>query len=105
MKKFKIRKGDTVIVTAGKHKKTVGRVTTVLTERDAVHVEGVTVKRHVKSTGDRPGGIMKKNTPVHISNVALWDKENQRAMRVGWKLNDAGQKVRFDRKSGNIIDQ
>ena len=104
MKKFKIRKGDTVVVTAGKHKKTVGRVTAVLRERDAVHVEGVVVKRHVKSTGNRMGGIVKKNTPIHISNVALWDKENQCAMRVGWKLNDEGQKVRFDRKTGNIID-
>ena len=105
MKKFKILKGDTVVVTTGKHKSTVGRVTAVLRERDAVHVEGVTVKRHVKSSGERPGGIMKKNTPVHISNIALWDTENQRAMRVGWKLNEDGKKVRFDRKTGNIIDQ
>lgn len=105
MKKMKIRKGDTVVVTTGKNKKTTGRVTAVLRDSDSVQVEGVNVvQRHVKPAGGRMGGIVKKNAPIHISNVALWDSENNQAMRVGWKLNEEGKKVRFDRKSGNLID-
>lgn len=103
--KFKIKRDDVVVVTAGKHKGKTGRVLKVLRDKDRVLVERVNmVKRHVKPQADRPGGILEKEAPLHISNVALWNQQEGRAMRVGWKVLDDGRKVRFDKKSGAVID-
>ena len=105
MVKFKIKRDDTVVVVAGKHKGKTGRVLRVLRERERVVVERINmVKRHVRPQGDRPGGIVEKEAPIHISNVALWDAAEGRAVRVGWKVLDDGRKVRFDKKTGAIVE-
>lgn len=105
MKKFKIKRNDTVIVVAGKHKGATGKVLNVLRDRDRVIVEKVNlVQRHVKPRGDQPGGTVEKEAPIHISNVALYNEAEGRKMRVGWRVLDDGRKVRFDKKTGAVID-
>lgn len=105
MVKFKIKRDDTVVIVAGKHKGKTGRVLRVLRERERVVVERINmVKRHVRPQGDRPGGIVEKEAPIHISNVALWNAAESRAVRVGWKVLDDGRKVRFDKKTGAIVE-
>ena len=109
MKKFKIKRDDLVIVTAGKHKGRTGKVLKVLRERDRVVVEKVNlVTRHVKPRGDQPGGTTEKEASLHISNVALYNAEEGRSVKIGWKFvedGDVRRKVRFDKKTGAIIDQ
>jgi large subunit ribosomal protein L24 len=97
----KIKRDDTVIVIAGKHKGKTGRVLKVLPQDRRVVVEKVNlVKRQVKPQGDRPGGTMEKEASLHISNVALYDGTNKKRIKVGYKRNDEGKRVRVDRKSG-----
>lgn len=105
MKKFKIKKGDTVVVKTGKSKGQTGRVLNILKGSDRLIIEGVNkVTRQVKPTAQQQGGTVKKEAGVHISNVALWNTEEKRSFKVGYKLNDTGVKVRFDRTSGAILD-
>tara|TARA_B100000683_G_scaffold240146_1_gene247142 strand:- start:220 stop:537 length:318 start_codon:yes stop_codon:yes gene_type:complete len=105
MKKCKIKKGDTVIVRAGKSKGQTGRVLRILKDSDRVVIEGVNkVTRQIKPSATQNGGTIKKEAGVHISNVALYNAEEKRAFKVGYKKNDEGKKVRFDRTTGSIID-
>jgi large subunit ribosomal protein L24 len=105
MKKFKIKKGDTVVVRAGKSKGSTGRVLQILKDSDRVLIEGVNkVTRQIKPTAQQQGGTVQKEAAIHISNVALWNSEESRSVKVGYKTNEEGNKVRFDRKSGAIID-
>jgi large subunit ribosomal protein L24 len=100
----KIKRDDTVIVIAGKHKGKTGRVLKVLPNERRVVVEKVNlVKRQVKPQGDRPGGTMEKEAALHISNVALYDGTAQKRIKVGYKRNDEGKRVRVDRKTGAEI--
>jgi len=100
----KIKRDDTVIVIAGKHKGKTGRVLKVLPDDRRVVVEKVNlVKRQVKPQGDRPGGTMEKEASLHISNVALYDGTAKKRIKVGYKRNDEGRRVRVDRKSGAEI--
>ena len=104
MPKFKIRKDDTVVVTAGKHRGRTGRVLQVLPAKERVLIEKVNVvRRNVKPQGGRPGGVVQKEASIHISNVALWDEATGRARKVGWKTDDDGNKVRFDKRTGQVI--
>lgn len=104
MKKFKIKKNDTVVVIAGKHKKETGKVLSILSDRDLVLVEGVNmVTRHVKATSERQGSTLRKEAPIHISNVALYDSGTQKRVKVGYKMDD-GKKVRFNKSTGETID-
>jgi len=104
-RKYKIKKNDTVVVTAGKHKGQTGKVLEVLRTDGRVLVEQVNVvQRRVKPQGDRPGGTVDKEAPLHISNVALWNAEEGRAIKVGWKRLEDGRKVRFDKKTGAVVD-
>lgn len=103
--KFKIKRDDTVRVIAGKDRGKVGRVLRVLPKQDRVIVEGVqVVKRHQKPVGDRPGGIVTKEASIHVSNVVLWNAEENRRAKVGYQADDAGRKIRIDRKSGEPLD-
>jgi len=104
--KCRIRRDDTVIIIAGKKKGTVGRVLKVMPEQGRVVVEGVNrIKRHQKPVGEQPGGIIEREAPIHISNVALWvGDEDGRKVKVGYKLQDDGSKVRVDRKTGETVD-
>ncbi len=106
MRKRKIRKDDEVIVLTGRDKGKRGAVLRVVTRTDRVLVEGVNVtKRHVKPTqGDPQGGIVEREAPIHISNVALIDPESDRPTRVRYKTLEDGRKVRVASRSGEVID-
>ena len=104
-KKFKIRKGDRVIVTTGKERGKTGEVLRVERKDDRVLVQGVNmIKRHTRPGPANPGGIIEREATLHISNVALIDPKSQEATRVGYKVLDDGRKVRFARRSGEMID-
>ena len=102
--KVRIHQGDEVKVVAGKDKGRTGRVLKVLPDTRKVVVEGVArVRRHHKPVGDRPGGIVEKEMPIDVSNVALWNADEGRTVKVGFQDVD-GKKVRVDRKTGTPID-
>lgn len=105
-KKFRIKKGDTVIVTTGKSKGRSGEVLRVLTSTDSLLIKEVNmVRRHQKQTASAAGGIVEKEAPVHISNVAIMDPKLSVATRVGFKVMADGKKVRFAKKSGEVLDK
>lgn len=102
----KIRKGDDVVVIAGKDK---GKRGTILRRCDAEHVlvEGVNrVKKHVKPNPmkGQTGGIVDKDMPIHISNIALFNPQTQKADRVGFKIIDGDRKVRVFKSNGEMVD-
>ena len=102
----KIRKGDSVIVTTGKDKGKRGTVLRVL-ESDQVVVEGANmVKRHTRPNPMRGinGGILEKEMPIHVSNVALYNAATQKADRVGFKVLEDGRKVRVFKSNGEAVD-
>lgn len=102
--KFKIKKGDKVIVRTGRDKGKIGTVLKVLKDDCALIVEGVNVvKKHVKPTQFSAGGIENKESKIHVSNVALLDPKTEQPTKVGFKIQDNGTKVRFAKKSGEII--
>lgn len=101
----KIRKDDLVVVTTGRNRGRTGKVVKVLSDEGKVVVERVNVvKRNVKPQNGRPGGVMEKESPIHVSNVALWDADAGKAMKVGFRFDDQGRKVRFDKASGRNLD-
>ena len=100
-----IKKGDKVIVTTGRDKGKKGEVMKVFTKEDRVLVSGVNmVKRHQRQTQKLQGGIVTKESPVHVSNIAHVDPKSGEATRIGFKVLGDGRKVRFARKSGEVID-
>ena len=100
---MKIKKGDTVVVIAGKDKGAKGKVLKVLVERDRVIVEGVNkVKRHSKPTPKSQGGILEKEMSIHVSNVMLLDSKTDKPTRVRNEIKD-GKKVRVSVKSGAVL--
>ncbi len=104
-KTFKIKKGDKVIVTTGRDKGKQGEVLQVLREADRVLVQGVNmVKRHTAPSQMSPGGIVEKEAPLHISNVAHIDPKSKKATRVGYKIDKDGSKTRIAKRSGEAID-
>ncbi|QLA15621.1 50S ribosomal protein L24 [Desulfolutivibrio sulfoxidireducens] len=108
MKTYKIRKNDKVIVTTGKDKGKVGRVLKLLPKKDRILVEKVNmVKRHTKANpyAKSPGGIVEKEAPMHISNVALLCDACAKPTRVGYKITDDGKKVRYCKKCNQDIDK
>ncbi|MEX0760064.1 MAG: 50S ribosomal protein L24 [Tistlia sp.] len=106
MKKFKIRKGDRVVVTTGKDRGKAGDVLRVLRKDERVLVQGVNlVKKHQRQSARQEGGIVEIEAPVHISNVAHVDPNDGKATRVGWKVLEDGRKVRFSRRTGETIDR
>lgn len=107
MKKFKIRKDDKVMVISGKDKGKVGKVLKIQRKKDRVLVEKVNmVKRHTKANPytQQPGGIVEKEAPIHISNVALLCDACTKPTRVGFKEVADGKKVRFCKKCNEVID-
>ncbi|MEC7591860.1 MAG: 50S ribosomal protein L24 [Pseudomonadota bacterium] len=103
--KFKIKKGDRVVVTTGRDKGKSGEVLEVQRDRNRVLVQGVNlVKRHQKPSQTAQGGIIEKEASVHISNVAHIDPKTDQPTRVGYRLLDDGRKVRFAKGSGEVID-
>jgi large subunit ribosomal protein L24 len=104
MAKLKIKSGDAVVVTSGEHKGSEGKVMKVLIEKNKAIVEGVNmVSKHEKPSASNPqGGIVKKEAPIHISNLALIDPKSGKATRIGYKMED-GKKVRFSKQSNQVI--
>jgi len=104
MAKFKIKKGDQVIVTTGRDKGKKGEVLKVISEASRVIVAGAnTVKRHERASQTSAGGIVEKERSVHISNVAIVDPKTEKATRVGFKVLDNGEKVRVAKRSGETL--
>ena len=103
--KLKIRKNDYVVVISGNYKGSKGRVLTVLPGKNKAIVEGINIiSKHSKPTKDNPdGGIIKKEAPIHISNLMLIDPKSQEGTRVGRRLNDKQKLVRFSKKSEEEI--
>lgn len=101
--KFKIKQGDEVIVTTGKDKGKKGKVTKIITKESRAVVEGINVAtKHQKPSAMGPGGIIKKELPIAISNLALLDPKSGKATKVGYKTVD-GKKVRIAKKSGEQL--
>jgi large subunit ribosomal protein L24 len=101
----KIKKGDRVIVTTGRDKGKKGDVLKVFTEEGRALVSGINmVKRHQRQTQTQQGGIISKESTIHLSNLAHIDPTSGNAARVGFKILDDGRKVRVVRKSGEVID-
>jgi large subunit ribosomal protein L24 len=104
-RKFKIKKGDKVVAITGKDKGKTGEVLHVLRKEERVLVQGMNmVKRHQRPSQTSPGGIMDKEVPIHISNLALIDPKTSEPTRVGYKVVEGGRKVRIARRSGEMID-
>jgi large subunit ribosomal protein L24 len=105
MAKLKIKKGDHVVVITGKDKGKKGEVLKVMLEENRVIVKGVAmVRRHQRQTPSQEGGIIAKEAPIHISNLALEDPKDGKPTRVGFKFLKDGRKVRFAKRSGEVID-
>ena len=101
---MKIKKGDQVIVITGRDKGKTGEVIQAMPKDSKVVVRGINlVKRHTKPTQENAGGIVSKEQPIHVSNVALIDPKSGKATRVGIKVEKDGQKVRVAKKSGEVI--
>src|SRR3954467_12820644 len=104
---MKVKKGDTVLVIAGKDKGSRGKVLSAIPREDKVVVEGINrVKKHTRirttQRGAKTGGIVTQEAPIHVSNVMVVDTDG-RATRVGYRIDDNGQKIRVARRSGKDL--
>jgi large subunit ribosomal protein L24 len=101
----KIKKGDRVVVMAGRDKGKTGEVRQVMPVEGRAIVAGVNmVRRHTKPSAQTEGGILSKESPIHLSNLAIADPKSGKPTRVGFKILDDGRKVRFAKRSGDLID-
>lgn len=101
----KFRKGDDVIVLTGKDKGKKGNILRVLHKEGRVLVQGVNMmKRHTRPSQTNPGGIVDREAPIHVSNVAHIDPVGGEAARIGYKILEDNRKVRVARRSGEMID-
>ncbi len=103
--KLKVRKGDKVTVITGRDKGKTGEILRVDPKRGRVLVQGVNmIKRHRGPSQTNPGGIIEKEASLHVSNVAHIDPKSNQPTRVGYRIDSGGRKVRFARRSGELID-
>ena len=101
----KIKKGDKVVVLAGRDKGRNGEVVQVMPTEGRALVRGVNmVKRHTRQSGTQEGGIISKEAPIQLSNIAIADPKDGKPTRVGFKILDDGRKVRVAKRSGDLID-
>ncbi len=101
----RIKKGDKVVVLTGRDKGRSGEVLKVLPDEGRAVVQGINVaKRHQKQSQTQEGGIVSKELPIHLSNIALEDPKDGKPTRVGFKMLKDGKKVRFAKRSGEVID-
>ena len=102
----RIRKGDRVVVLSGRDKGKKGEVVRVMPLEDRALVRGVNVvRRHQRQSAQQEGGIISKEAPIHLSNLAHEDHKDGKATRVGFKVLDDGRKVRFAKRSGEQIPE
>jgi large subunit ribosomal protein L24 len=105
-KKFKIKKGDSVVVISGRDRGKRGEVMRVMRKEDRLVVQGINmIKRHTRPSAGHPGGIVDKEASIHVSNVAHVDPASSRPTRIGYKVLEDGRKVRFAKRSGEVIDR
>jgi large subunit ribosomal protein L24 len=103
----RIKKGDEVVVIAGKDKGKRGVVLSVVSESDKIFVENVNmIKKHTKGNPMQgtPGGIVEKEAAIHISNVAMWNPVSNKGDRVGYRSLEDGQKVRYFKSNNEVVD-
>ena len=101
--KFKLRKGDEVIVLAGKDKGKTGKIVKMFPKQMKAIVSDINkVKKNQKPDNNQPGGIIDKEMPLHISNLSFYDPEIKKGVKIGFKINDK-KKVRFNKKSNKEI--
>lgn len=104
--RFKIKKGDFVQVMVGRDKGKTGIVKKVFLKEARVLVEGVhSVVRFIRPSQSNPEGRISKNLPIHVSNVAVVDPFDQKPSRIGYRMNEKGEKERFFKKSGKIVEE
>ena len=102
-KKFKLKKGDEVIVLAGKDKGKTGKIVKMIpSQMKAIVSEINKVKKNQKPDNNQPGGIIEKEMPLHISNLSFYDPELKKGVRIGYKLNN-DKKIRINKSSGKEI--
>lgn len=103
MYKIKIKRDDKVLVIAGEHKGSKGKVVRVIRDQNKAIIEGVNmIKKHTKPSAQNPqGGIVEKEAPIHISNLSLTTSEGE-ATRAGYRIED-GKKVRFSKKNNEVV--
>lgn len=100
-----LKKGDKVVVIAGKSKGKEGVIIEVLKDENKVVVEGANmIKKHLKGNGEQSGSIVEKEAPIHASNVMILDPKTKKPTRIGHTTNKAGKKVRFAKKSNENLD-
>jgi large subunit ribosomal protein L24 len=101
----KIKKGDKVVVLAGRAKGRTGEVIQVIPDENRAVVRGVNVvRRHQRQTATQEGGVISKEAPIDLSNIAIADPRDGKPTRVGFKILDGGKKVRVAKRSGEQID-
>lgn len=101
----RIRKGDEVIVISGRDKGKRGNVLKVMSDENRILVQGVhMVKRHQRPSQTQQGGIVEMEASIHVSNVSLIDPDGGEATKVGFRTLEDGRKVRFSKRSGEVID-
>jgi large subunit ribosomal protein L24 len=102
--KLKVKKGDKVVVITGRDKGKSGEILRVMREENRVLVQGVNVvKRHQRQSVGTQGGIIEKEAPIHVSNVAHIDPKSQKPTRIGFKM-EGEKKIRVARRSGESIE-
>ena len=102
--KIKIKKDDNVLVIAGEHRGSQGKVVKIIREKNRAIVEGVNmIKKHAKPSAQNPqGGIIEKEAAIHVSNLSLVSSEGN-ATRVGFRIEEDGKKVRFAKKNNEVV--
>ena len=105
MARLKIKKGDHVVVLTGKDKGKHGEVLKMMPEENRAIVKGIAmIRRHQRQTATQDGGIISKEAAIHVSNLAIEDPKDGKPTRVGFKFLKDGRKVRFAKRSGEVID-
>ena len=105
MARLKIKKGDHVVVLTGKDKGKHGEVLKVMPDENRAIVKGIAmIRRHQRQTATQDGGIISKEAAIHVSNLAIEDPKDGKPTRVGFKFLKDGRKVRFAKRSGEVID-
>ena len=103
--KFKVKKGDRVAILSGKDKGKKGEILKMIPDVQRAIVQGVNmVKRHTAPSQAGAGGVVEKEASIHVSNISLIDPKDDRATRVGFKNLKDGRKIRYAKKSGEVID-
>tara|TARA_B100000029_G_C17508517_1_gene935388 strand:+ start:224 stop:535 length:312 start_codon:yes stop_codon:yes gene_type:complete len=102
--KIKLKKGDEVIVLAGKNKGKTGKIVNVIPKKNKIIVSGVNIaKKHTKPNNEQAGGIVDKEMPIQISNVAYYDKETKKGVKIGYSFLKDGSKVRVNKKNNKEL--